>query len=205
MRVVRDLDPLSRRGLPRDAMRLARALIGAMLVRQIEDDLVTGRIVETEAYFSDDPASHSFVGPTGRNRSMYLPRGHAYIYRIYGMHWCLNVSAGEEGEGAAVLIRALEPRDGIGFMQDRRGHAKTQDLARGPGRLCAAFAIDQTLDGADLCQEGPLWLARGARSSIDIGDSVRIGVTKGAEARLRFFDRQSAFVSGPKTLNLKPV
>jgi DNA-3-methyladenine glycosylase len=118
------------------------------------------------------------------------------------MYWCLNVSAGDEGEGAGVLIRAVEPRDGVAFMQNRRGQAKTRDLARGPGRLCTAFAIDQSLDGVDLCQQGPLWLARGARRHADIGDSVRIGVTKGADARLRFFARQSTFVSGPRALNV---
>jgi DNA-3-methyladenine glycosylase len=194
------LEPLERRRLPREAIALARFLIGKTLVRRLGREQLTGRIVETEVYLPDDPASHSFLGPTARNRSMYLRRGHGYVYRIYGLYWCLNISAGDEDEGAAVLLRALEPLEGIGLMQARRGQAPARDLARGPGRLCAAFEIDQTLDGADLCATGPLWLA-GASRAVEIGESVRIGITRGAEARLRFFERGSIYVSGPRALN----
>jgi DNA-3-methyladenine glycosylase len=187
--------------MPRDATALARFLIGKTLVRRLGRRRLIGRIVETEAYLPDDPASHSFKGPTPRNRSMYLPRGYAYVYRIYGLYWCLNVSAGDEGEGAAVLLRAVEPLDGVDVMQKRRGGASVRDLARGPGRLCDAFDIDQALDGADLCAEGALWLG-GATRRVEIGESFRIGITRAAEMRLRFFERHSAFLSGPRTLNV---
>jgi DNA-3-methyladenine glycosylase len=125
------LAPIGRPGLPRDPVALARWLIGKTLVRRLRRVLVTGRITETEAYLSDDPASHSFIGPSPRNRSMFLPRGHAYIYCIYGVWLCLNVSAGAEGEGAAVLLRAIEPLTGLTAMEKRRPHASHRDLARG--------------------------------------------------------------------------
>lgn len=157
---------------------------------------MVGRIVETEAYLADDPASHSFRGETRRNASMFRPKGHAYIYRIYGMWFCLNVSAGAEGHGAAVLIRALEPEQGVEHMQPRRGGARARDLMRGPGRLCAALGIGAELDGVDLCDaKGALWLTQGSASS-DIGVGPRIGITKAADWPLRFYERGSAYVSG---------
>jgi DNA-3-methyladenine glycosylase len=192
---------ITRRGLPGDARALAQWLIGKRLVRRLGRSIMTGRIVETEAYLADDPASHSFAGQTARNKSMFLARGHAYICRIYGMHCCLNVSAGDKGQGAAVLIRALEPLDGIALMQRRRSDAALRDLARGPGRLCTAFAIDQRLDGADLCVPGALELAHAEARTIQIGESTRIGLMRGADARLRFFERNNIFVSGPRSLN----
>jgi DNA-3-methyladenine glycosylase len=187
--------------LPGDARALAQWLVGKRVVRRLGGSIMTGRIVETEAYLADDPASHSFAGQTARNKSMFLQRGHAYIYRVYGVHCCLNVSAGADGEGAAVLIRALEPLDGVALMQKRRADAPFRDLARGPGRLCTALAIDQRLDGADLCVPGALELAYGEAPTIQIGESMRIGLTRGADARLRFFERNNAFVSGPRSLN----
>jgi DNA-3-methyladenine glycosylase len=193
---------ICRRRLPGDARALAQWLIGKSLVRRLGRSIMSGRIVETEAYLADDRASHSFAGQTARNKSMFLQRGHAYIYRIYGMHCCLNVSAGNEGEGAAVLIRSLEPVDGVALMQKRRAGAPLRDFARGPGRLCTALAIDQRLDGADLCVPGALELAYGDATAIQIGVSTRIGVTHASDARLRFFERNNVFVSGPRLLKM---
>jgi DNA-3-methyladenine glycosylase len=193
--------PIARKSLPLQAPELAHWLIGKRLIRVTGDEIMAGRIVETEAYLPSDPASHSFGGLTARNGSMFGPCGLAYIYRIYGMWWCFNVSAGVAGEGAAVLVRALEPLEGIEAMRRRRGQAVVRDLARGPGRLCQALGIDRTLDGTNLCRRGPLWLALGDRRQLEVGQSVRIGITRAADAPLRFFERNSPFVSGLRRLN----
>ena len=192
---------LRHRALPNDAPALARWLIGKRLFRQIGAATMGGRIVETEAYLADDPASHSFPGLTARNRSMFARKGRAYVYRIYGMWFCLNVSAGPAGLGAAVLIRAIEPEFGADEMRMLRGGARSGDLARGPGRLCAALDIDHTLDGLDLCNaNGALWIAEGPKPAGAIGVSTRIGLTNAADAPLRFYERGNAYVSGPKRL-----
>jgi len=163
---------------------------------------VSGRIVETEAYLLGDAASHAFRGETRRNRSMFLPRGHAYVYISYGCWPMLNVSAGEPGEGTAVLIRALEPLTGVDEMRKRRGVARVEDLARGPGRAAVAMGISLAEDGLDLCEHGALWLGAGPRKTGKIGISTRIGITKDAERPLRLFERGSPFVSGPRKLNV---
>ncbi len=162
---------------------------------------MTGRIVETEAYLPGDAACHAFRGMTPRNRTLFLQRGHAYVYISYGMHRMLNVSGGEAGIGTGVLIRAVEPLEGITLMQARRGTDKPTDLARGPGKLAQALDITLGLDGTDLTEEGPLWLARFPLPAPEIGVSVRIGITKEADRPLRFFERGSRFVSGPGRLN----
>ncbi|HEY3812476.1 MAG TPA: DNA-3-methyladenine glycosylase [Caulobacteraceae bacterium] len=195
------LRPLARSGLPRDTVDLARYLIGKIAVRTTRGGLVSGRIVETEAYPVGDAASHAYRGETARNRVLFLNRGYAYVYLAYGVSYMLNVSSEAAGVGAGVLIRALEPLDGIAIMQRNRGTENIRDLTRGPGRLAKALAIDLRLDGADLCEEGPLWLAHGARGALDIGTSTRIGLTKNPERRLRFYVRGSRFVSGPKALS----
>jgi DNA-3-methyladenine glycosylase len=187
--------------LPLDTTALARYLIGKIVVRRTRAGVMSGRIVETEAYPPGDAASHAFRGETVRNGAMFLSRGHAYVYLAYGTAYMLNVSSEAVGVGAAVLVRALEPLQGIEIMEQNRGGANLRDLARGPGRLAAALAIDRRLDGIDLCQEGPLWLAQGDGAALDVGTSTRIGITKDAERRLRFYARASRFVSGPKSLN----
>ena len=195
--------PISRRSLPSDPIALARWLIGKRVMRMLDGRLLGGRIVETEAYLADDPASHSFGGPSSRNRSMFFARGHAYVYRIYGMWFCLNVSAGAAGHGAAVLIRALEAEFGIEEMNARRTHATARDVARGPGRLCAALDVDLKVDGVDLCSDnGVLWLEPGEKRVSDIGVSKRIGISKAADAQLRFYERGNAYVSGPLSLHV---
>ena len=192
--------PLARLELPIDTASLARYLIGKLLVRELPEGVVSGRIVETEAYIVGDAAGHAYRGMTPRNRSLFLERGHAYIYFAYGSSYMLNVSSETPGTGAGVLIRALEPREGIPIMRLNRGVEPLRDLARGPGRLAAALRVDRSLDGLDLCQEGPLWLGRGDHETGEIGQTVRIGISRDANRLLRFYLRDSPFVSGPRSL-----
>lgn len=185
-----------------EAPALARFLLGRLVVRRWPEGEAVGRIVETEAYVPGDAACHAFRGRTPRNGSLFLERGHAYVYLAYGTSFMLNVSAEAVDVGAGVLLRALEPVAGIALMQARRGTQVVRDLARGPGRLAAALGIDQTLDGVDLCAEGSLFLARdGGVSTPKIGESVRIGITRDADRVLRFYVCGSRFLSGPAWLN----
>lgn len=192
---------LDRAELPVDTVRLARFLIGKMLVRVLAAGVVSGRIVETEAYGIGDPAGHAYRGMTPRNRSLFLERGHAYVYLAYGSSFMLNVSSEMPGVGAGVLIRAIEPTSGIEMMRQNRGTEKVRDLARGPGRLSVALGVDRRLDGIDLCRDGPLRLGDDAQVSGEVGQSRRIGVTHAADSLLRFYVRGNRFVSGPRTLN----
>lgn len=133
---------------------------------------------------------------------MFLRPFHAYVYRIYGTSFCVNVTSETAGAGAAVLIRALEPLEGLALMEARRSTERMRDLARGPGRLCQALAIDLRDDGADLIAGKQLWLAAPReRDAPAVGSSVRIGITKAAERQLRFFERDNPFVSGPRRLS----
>jgi DNA-3-methyladenine glycosylase len=192
---------LDRAELPVDTVLLARFLIGKMLVRVLDEGLVGGRIVETEAYDIGDAAGHAYRGLTPRNRALFLERGHAYVYLAYGISFMLNVSSETPGVGAGVLIRAIEPTDGIAIMARNRGTERVRDLARGPGRLAMALGIDRRLDGIDLCQAGPLWIGAGSQASEDVGQSKRIGITRAADSPLRFYVRGNGFVSGPRMLN----
>jgi DNA-3-methyladenine glycosylase len=195
---------LRRSELPTDTVALARFLIGKVVVHDLPAGRMSGRIVETEAYPPGDPAGHHFRGPTPRIRSMYLAPGHAYIFFNYGAHFMLNVVSEPVGRAAAILIRALEPLDGIALMQQNRKTARVLDLTRGPGRLAAAFQIDRRHDGLDLCAHGTLWLGATEHPAGLIGKSVRIGITRAADQLLRFYERGNPFVSGPKRL-LRPV
>jgi DNA-3-methyladenine glycosylase len=192
---------LDRAELPADTAQLARCLIGKMLVRILAEGVVGGRIVETEAYSIGDPAGHSYGGMTPRNRTLFLERGHAYVYLAYGSSFMLNVSSETTGVGAGVLIRAIEPTKGIAIMKRNRGIERLRDLARGPGRLSVALEIDRQLDGNDLCQVGPLWLGSDGQVSGAIGQSKRIGITHAADRPLRFFLQGNQFISGPRALN----
>lgn len=143
---------LERSFFARDTLNVARDLLGRRLVRTVEGRRLSGRIVEAEAYVGEeDEASHASPGPTKRNASMYGRPGHAYVYLIYGMYHCFNVVTGRRGFPAAVLIRALEPVEGLEAMRERRGGRPDEELTSGPGRLCEALAIDLQFDGADLC------------------------------------------------------
>ncbi len=192
--------PLTRAALPADTASLARFLIGKRVVRELPEGIVSGRIVETEAYVTGDAAGHAYRGMTERNRSLFLAPGHAYVYRAYGISYMLNVSSEMAGIGAGVLIRALEPLEGIEIMKLNRGIERLRDLARGPGRLAMALRIDRSLDGLDLCRKGPLWLASGEHEGAEIGQSIRIGITREAHRLLRFYVRDNPFVSGAKSL-----
>jgi len=192
---------LARSQLPMDTAALARYLIGKLLVRELPEGVVSGRIVETEAYVVGDAAGHAHRGMTPRTRSLFLERGYAYVYLAYGSSWMLNVSSEMPGVGAGVLIRALEPLEGIPIMRLNRGIERLRDLARGPGRLTAALRVDRRLDGIDLCREGPLSLVRGDREAGEIGQSIRIGIAREASRLLRFYVRDNPFVSGPRSLN----
>jgi DNA-3-methyladenine glycosylase len=193
--------PLARSELPIDTVALARYLLGKVLVRDLPEGLVSGRIVETEAYVVGDAAGHAYRGMTGRNGSLFLEHGHAYIYLAYGISYMLNVSSELQGIGAGVLIRALEPLEGIPIMRLNRGIERLRDLARGPGRLTAALRVDRRLDGLDLCRAGPLRLGRGDHEPGEVGQSIRIGISRDAHRLLRFYLRDSPFVSGPRSLN----
>lgn len=193
-----DIAPLTRAELPADAIALARFLIGKTLTHDRPEGRTRGRIVETEAYPPGDPAAHSFVGPTRRNRSLFRERGHCYVYLGYGVSWLANVSAESEGVGAGVLFRALEPLEGEDLMLVRRGR---EPLAVGPGRLAKAMGIDRAEDGVDLCEPGLLWLGAAVRETGAIGVSVRIGITKAAHQPWRFFERGNPYLSGPRRLN----
>ena len=193
---------IRRSELPPDTIELARFLIGKIIVHDLPEERLSGRIVETEAYPPGDPAGHHFRGPTPRIRSMYLAPGHVYVFFNYGAHFMLNVVSEPAGIAAAILLRAIEPLDGIPLMQKRRKTTRLLDLTRGPGRLAAAFRIDRRLDGVDLCAPGSLWLGETDHAVGQIGKSVRIGITRAAEKLLRFYERGNPFVSGPKRLLL---
>ena len=195
-----DRPPIARAELPDDTAALARYLIGKVVVRELPEGVVSGRIVETEAYVVGDAAGHGYRGLTQRNRSLFLERGHAYVYLAYGISCMLNVSSETHGIGTGVLIRALEPLEGIEVMRQNRGVERLPDLTRGPGRLAMALRIDRSLDGLDLCRQGPLWLAHDHCETGDIGQSIRIGISKDADRPLRFYLRGSPFVSGPASL-----
>ena len=180
--------PLPTGYFDRDADCVARDLIGAMLLV----DGVGGQIIETEAYAPDDPASHSIRGPTPRNAAMFGPSAHAYVYRSYGIHWCLNFVC---RPGSAVLIRAIEPMQGIDVMIERRGLADPRLLCAGPGRLCQALAVDRSLDHAPLDAAPFLLDPAACRPAVDAGP--RIGITRAIETPWRFCQRGSRFLSKP--------
>jgi DNA-3-methyladenine glycosylase len=202
---------LRRAELPSDTIALARFLIGKVVVREFAEGRVSGRIVETEAYPPGDPAGHHFRGPTPRIRSMYLAPGHAYVFFNYGAHFMLNVSGEAAGTAGGILIRAVEPLEGIELMKRHRNCDDMLGLTRGPGRLAAAFRIDRSHDGIDLCRKGKLWLgeivdgktpgaASAGRAAAAVGKTVRIGITRAADHLLRFYALGNPFVSGPKRL-----
>jgi DNA-3-methyladenine glycosylase len=192
---------LKRGELPQGTVALARYLLGKVLVREWNGARAGGRIVETEAYLTNDPACHAFRGLTPRTRSLFLRAGHAYVYLCYGTCYLLNVSSEPAGVGAGVLLRALEPLLGIERMQRARNSRGMLNLARGPGRLAAALGVDRRFDGIDLFAPGPLWIGSDGQPVGRIGRSARIGITKAAELRLRYFIRGNRYLSGPRALN----
>ena len=192
---------LRRAELPIDTIGLARFLLGKTLVHDLPAGRLAGRIVETEAYPIGDAAGHAFTGHSRANHSLFLRRGHAYVRFTYGSCWLMNVSSEIPDVGAGVLIRALEPLAGIAVMEKNRGTTVLRDLTRGPGRLAAAMGIDKRLDGVDLCSpQSALWLGSADRPRRAIGVTIRIGITRAAHRKLRFYEKGNAFVSGPARL-----
>jgi DNA-3-methyladenine glycosylase len=188
MSIVQKLTPAF---FARSVHAVAPDLIGATLVF----DGVGGRIVEVETYDHQDPAAHGFGGRTERNASMFGPPGRAYVYRSYGIHWCLNFVCEREGVAGAVLVRALEPLTGIALMRQRRGMAEDRLLCAGPGRLSQALGITRAQDGAPLDQ--PPFLLRARKEPVEIVVGPRIGITKAADKPWRYGLAGSPFVSRP--------
>ena len=184
---------LDREFFCRDSVELAPLLLHKVLVH----GECAGRIVEVEAYREDDEASHSYRGRTARNAVMFGPPGRLYVYFSYGMHWCANVVCGEDGTGAAVLLRALEPVAGIEVMRERRPAARAErDLCSGPGKLTRALGLDRCHDGRDLTRgDGPYLLDDGTPPPSRPGRSPRIGITKAVGKPWRFFVAGSPSVS----------
>jgi len=192
------------RKLPRSfylqpTLRIARELLGKYLIHQDRNQKLVGRIVETEAYLGEkDPASHAYRGITKRNEVMFREGGCLYVYFTYGMHFCANVVTEEEGKARAVLLRAVQPIEGIALMKRRRGiRANTiQELANGPANLCVSLGIARRHNGVDLCG-GEMWIASEEKSNLPIHTSVstRVGIKNGRRHKWRFFVRDSPFVS----------
>ncbi|MDG6983228.1 MAG: DNA-3-methyladenine glycosylase [Nitrososphaerota archaeon] len=189
---------LSRRFFERYTPDVARDLVGCRLVRVLEGRRLSGTIVETEAYRgARDPASHAYRGRTPRNGVMFGPAGHAYVYFTMGMHYCLNATTEPEGTPAAVLLRAVEPLEGVGAMAVNRGVSDLRRLAAGPGNLTKALAVDGALNGEDMVKSGRLFFEE-RTSSGPVGASARVGVSAGQNRRWRFYLDGSPFVSRGK-------
>ncbi len=190
------MEKLDRKFFARPPETVARELLGCVLVRRLGGAILRGRIVETEAYSAaNDPASHAYRGRTPRNNIMFGPPGLAYIYFIYGKNFCLNVVTEPEGKAGAVLIRALEPLEGIPLMQRFRGTSVLKQLTSGPGKLCQAFGIDRALNGIDLLGN-QLYLIKGLpvdREEIVV--TTRVGISTGQDLPWRFYLRGSPYVS----------
>jgi DNA-3-methyladenine glycosylase len=206
-----DFKPLPRSFYEPSSAVVATRLLGHCLIRNTPNGPCGGPIVEVEAYHSDDPASHAFGGETARNRVMYGPPGHAYVYLIYGFHFCVNAVCRPAGRAEAVLIRAIEAEVGVDVMRRNREAATTLALTNGPGKLCAALAIDRKLDGVDVCDaSAPLFIAKNPhltkfrRQRGPVVVSTRIGLTKAAGLPLRFYLAGSPFISRPHRANAVP-
>lgn len=182
---------LDRSFFDRSVHVVARDVLGSTLLV----DGVGGRIVEVEAYQQTEPASHAFGGETGRNRTMFGAPGHAYVYRSYGIHWCLNLVCEPEGRADAILVRALEPTHGLGLMAERRGLDEPQLLCSGPGRLCQALGVTREHDG--LALDEPPFALSAAEAPAGVVAGTRIGVTKAADLPWRYGLAGSVFVSRP--------
>ena len=194
------MSPLPRSFYDRDTIAVARDLLGKAIVRELPGIRLSVKIVETEAYVGPhDKACHASKGMTERNKVMFGEPGHAYVYFIYGMYYCLNIVTENAGYPAAVLIRAGEPLEGVDAMWGFRKKAKKlEDLTSGPGRLCMALSIDRTLNGADLCKKGPLYVEDADHPDLEIVNATRIGVDYAAEYKdkpWRFYIKDDPFVS----------
>jgi len=183
------LTPLGRGFFARSVHEVAPELVGSTLLV----DGVGGRVVEVEAYDAGDPASHGFRGETARNRAMFGPPGHAYVYRSYGIHWCLNLVCGREGVPEAVLVRALEPTHGLERMRERRGLEDERLLCAGPGRLCQALGVTAAHDG--LALDEPPFALLAVEGRVAVARGPRVGITRAADLPWRYGLAGSSFVS----------
>ncbi|MDQ4148658.1 MAG: DNA-3-methyladenine glycosylase [Actinomycetota bacterium] len=191
---------LGRAFYARHALVVAEELLGRTLYRRTDEGVVAGRLVEVEAYCgSDDPASHAYRRMTARNAVMFGPPGHLYVYFTYGMHHCANIVSDTDGVAGAVLLRALEPLEGLELMAARRGLSDPRLLARGPGRLCQAFSLTRADNGADLTA-GSVWVGSERRIEGRVRTSLRIGVPRRLDQPWRFYE-EGPWVSGPSWLN----
>lgn len=186
-----NLRPLPRSFYARDVVEVARDLLGRLFVREASGARLIGRIVEVEAYGREDPASHSFRGETRRTATMFGPPGHLYVYVSHGIHHCMNVTTGGAN---AVLLRAVEPLEGLDEMSRRRGIAEQRLLCAGPGRLCQAMGITLADDGKDVTRRGDLWLAAGEPVK-EISVTARIGITAAADVPWRFVEAGTRYAS----------
>jgi DNA-3-methyladenine glycosylase len=181
--------------LNQPAPEVAPRLLGCQLVREIDGQKLVGIITETEAYDQTDAASHSYKGQTPRTKVMFGPAGHLYVYFTYGMHYCMNIVTGPVGHGSAVLIRALEPLDGLETMRRLRDGKPDYELTNGPAKLCQALGIDKTWNGHDL-HEAPLCLiVQPALSEHQIMQTTRVGISQAKDVPWRFYIRDNSFVS----------
>ena len=196
------LSPLRRSFYLPTASVVAPRLLGHFLVRNTPDGPAGGAIVETEAYLVGDPACHGYIGETVRNRALYGPPGRAYVYLIYGNHFCFNTVCRPKGDAEAVLVRAIEVGFGEDWMRSQRPVTDRHQLTSGPGKLCAALDIDRRLDGVDICDtKSPVFVARNPKQKQFLLErspmvtTARIGITRAAELPLRFYLAASPFLS----------
>lgn len=178
----------------RNTIEVAKDLLGCILVNKTEDGITTGKIVEVEAYVTGDPASHSYRGKTSRNKAMFGPPGHAYVYFIYGMYHCFNMVTREEGIGEAVLFRALEPLDGINLMKKRRYTNDLHNLCSGPAKLVQAMGIESYYNNMN-ATKGDFFISDKIDKNVEIIETTRIGIKEGSQLPLRFHIKGNNFIS----------
>lgn len=189
--------PIPRDFFKRHTVSVAKDLLGHFLVRKLGENYLVGKIVEVEAYRGeDDPGSHAYRGVTPRTKIMFGEPGHAYVYLIYGMYYCLNVTTEPEGKAGAVLFRAVEPIEGIEIMKRNRSVNDLRKLTNGPARLTIAMQIDRSLNGIDMTKIGPLFIAENPeKGDFEIVETTRIGIKVGLEKPWRFYIKSNPFVS----------
>lgn len=195
---VNNMKPLTKSFFSKSTLEVAKNLLGCILISKNKEGITIGKIVETESYLQNDPSSHSYNGKTLRNSPMFNSPGHAYVYFTYGMYFCFNVSTNKKGIGEAVLIRALEPLEGIDLMKKRRKKEDLKELCNGPAKLVQALGITKEQNNLFLLDKNSsLVLCNGKKEKFEIIQTKRIGISKGIELPHRFYVKGSGFVSKP--------